>query len=65
MNQNKNHGQDIIIKLQRTLVYKREKIVLVISEHLHIMKDQLKFVFYKTMPSKELTDDLQYYIRYN
>ena len=65
MNQNKNHGQDIIINLQRTLVYKKDKFLLVISEHLPIIKDQLKFVSYKTMPSKELMNGLQYYIRYN
>ena len=49
-----------IIKVQRPLLlggvnvtseYKKGKFVLVISEHLPIIKDQLKLVSYKTMPS--------------
>ena len=41
------------------LYTKKDKFVLVISEHLPIIKDQLKFVSYKTMPSKELMNGLQ------
>ena len=56
MNQNKNHGQDIIINLRRTLVYKKDKFALVISEHLPINKRSIKVCFLQKYAIKRINE---------